>query len=535
MLTVIIAAIALSVAAWTSPAAPAPDGHHHHHMNLEEYQARFLDPQALDGRPEVATPRATQPEGDVTAAAPNELIPISQGGRWRYASSFPATFNAIHAITGPGGKILVVAGSGNRSETFEAGRFESYLWNTITGTRRLISTPDDLFCSGHVLLPDGRALILGGTTAYRPFRGGRFVYAFDFETERYDRLTPMQVGRWYPSVTTNATGRTVITSGFDGDGTLTSVNEIFDYRTDTVTRLPGTRRFPLYPHIHLSSRGSLFFSGGSYSGAGIHRPGFWRPSSNGFSAVSGLSLASDRNSAASCFVGDVRDQNLMVMGGGFPATTSTRVIKLNAATPTYRAGPPLRRAKAYLNCVNLPNGSLLEVGGGRRNRISDASREVGLLRGVGGSWLRRNPLPSGEHRLYHSLAFLRDDGAVISMSSNPTDGAWSTSVLVYRPPYFYRGPRPEITQAPTEITRGRTYTVRASTSGARLTRVTLTTPSAPTHASEPNQRYISFPVVDGAVHFGPSRAVLPAGWYRLWAVDSEDRPSTVARWVHLSD
>jgi Domain of unknown function (DUF1929) len=531
-LTVITAAIAVGVAAWTSSArpAPAPDDR----VDLEEYQADLLDPQAIDGTPEKVTPGATQGERDLAPAAPNEPIPIAEGGRWRYAASFPAAFNAIHAITGPNGKILVVAGSGNRRETFEAGQFQSYLWNTITGTRRLISTPDDLFCSGHVLLPDGRALILGGTTAYQPFKGGRFVYAFDFGTEEYDILSPMEVGRWYPSVTTNATGQTVITSGFDEDGILASINEIFDYRTNTVTRLPGTRQFSLYPHIHLSSRGSLFFSGASYSGAGRHPPGFWQPSSNGFSSVSGLSLASDRNSAASCFVRDVRDQNLMVMGGGFPTTASTRVIKLNAASAAYRAGPALRRAKAYLNCVNLPDGSLLELGGGLANTIDGASLEVSLLRGVGGSWIRMNPLPTGEHRVYHSIAFLRDDGAVISMTSNPTDGAWSTSVLVYRPPYFYRGPRPEITRAPTEIVRGGTYVVRATTSNARLTRVTLTTPSAPTHASEPNQRYISFPVVDGSVRFGPSRAVLPAGWYRLWAVDSLGRPSAVARWVHLT-
>lgn len=532
---VVASAIALGVIAWTSWAGAwaVPEPEPGDQVALEQYQARILDRQAIDGTPEMPG-RATALGGEHQhSRAPSEPIPISQGGRWRYAASFPAAANAIHAITGPEGKVLVVAGSGNRRETFEAGEFSSYLWNTITGTRRLISTPDDLFCSGHLLLPDGRALIVGGTTAYRPFKGGRSVYAFDFETEQYDILSPMEVGRWYPSVTMNATGQAVITSGLDDDGILASVNEVFDYRTNTVTRLPGTRKFPLYPHVHLSSSGSLFFSGGSYSGAGSHPPGFWEPSSNGFSAVSGLSLPSGRNSAASCFIGSVRDQHLMVMGGGFPATRSTSVIKLNAASPVYRSGPALRHRKAYLNCVNLPDGSLLEVGGGWANTIEGASSEVSLLRGVGGSWVGMNPLPAGEHRVYHSIAFLRDDGAVISMTSNPRDGVWSTSVLVYRPPYFYRGPRPQITRAPTDVVRGRTYTVKATTTNSRLARVTLTAPSAPTHASEPNQRYISFPVVDGTVRFGASRAVLPAGWYRLWAVDSNGRPSTVAHWVHL--
>jgi hypothetical protein len=30
------------------------------------------------------------------------------------------------------------------------------------------------------------------------------------------------------------------------------------------------------------------------------------------------------------------------------------------------------------------------------------------------SWTAMNPQPDGEHRLYHSMAFLADDGSVIS-------------------------------------------------------------------------------------------------------------------------
>ena len=80
-----------------------------------------------------------------------------------------------------------------------------------------------------------------------------------------------------------------------------------------------------------------------------------------------------------------------------------------------KAGPSLRAAKVYVSCVQLPDGSVLELGGGSANKIENASQEVSLLKTpTSKSWTAMNPLPKGEHRLYHSMAFLADDGSVIS-------------------------------------------------------------------------------------------------------------------------
>ena len=62
--------------------------------------------------------------------------------------------------------------------------------------------PKDLFCSGHVLLPDGRVLIGGGTLAYGAWKGAKYLWTFNPRTNRYEQLAPMQVGRWYPSLIT---------------------------------------------------------------------------------------------------------------------------------------------------------------------------------------------------------------------------------------------------------------------------------------------------------------------------------------------
>ena len=147
-----------------------------------------------------------------------------------------------------------------------------------------------------------------------------------------------------------------------------------------------------------------------------------------------------------------------------------------------------------------------------------------------------SPLPTGEHRLYHSLLFLQDDGRVVSVTSNPDGGAaaQSRSHVVWSPPYLSRGPRPTITSNPTEVRYGGTYAIGArATTGRTVPRITVTTAPSATHSTDLNQRYLSLPLRNGAITFPTQPAVMPPGWYRIWAVDRANVPS-VARWVHLS-
>lgn len=74
--------------------------------------------------------------------------------------------NAIHASLLDTGKILIVAGSGNDTAMFDAGTFKSLLYDPATGSSKLVDTPDDLFCGGQAMLPDGTMLVAGGTQRY---------------------------------------------------------------------------------------------------------------------------------------------------------------------------------------------------------------------------------------------------------------------------------------------------------------------------------------------------------------------------------
>src|SRR5580658_6451718 len=82
--------------------------------------------------------------------------------------NIPAKFrvNGIHSTLLYNGDVLIMAGSGNNQALFDAGTFKTLLLNPVTMHEQLIPTPWDLFCAGHIELPDGNILIAGGTARY---------------------------------------------------------------------------------------------------------------------------------------------------------------------------------------------------------------------------------------------------------------------------------------------------------------------------------------------------------------------------------
>ncbi|MDN3294444.1 kelch motif-containing protein [Streptomyces ficellus] len=93
-------------------------------------------------------------------------------GSWQHLA-VPEEFrlNAIHAALLHTGKVLLIAGSGNNQKKFDAGTFDTILWDPVKNTFKKIPTPEDFFCAGHSQLPDGRLLVAGGTARYEVLDG----------------------------------------------------------------------------------------------------------------------------------------------------------------------------------------------------------------------------------------------------------------------------------------------------------------------------------------------------------------------------
>jgi len=86
--------------------------------------------------------------------------------------------NTVHAAVLPTGKVLLVAGSGNNLDSFNAfdnngeiAVLKTAVFDPSSRQLKHIATPNDLFCSGHALLQSGSLLIAGGTSGYELLEG----------------------------------------------------------------------------------------------------------------------------------------------------------------------------------------------------------------------------------------------------------------------------------------------------------------------------------------------------------------------------
>jgi hypothetical protein len=471
---------------------------------------------------------------------------------------------SMHSVVLHNGKVLLIAGSGNDPEMFEAGTFTSAVYDPQTGTYETIPTPKDMFCAGHVQLKDGRVLVMSGNKGYPSadgtvgYQGYKDSYVFDPETETYTKTNDMNDGHWYPSATILGNGDVISFGGLreDSTGSVTAerwsdeqqkwlptwqVNQTWSY-------------WGLYPSMILMQDGRLFYSGSHVFGNNIPGTGsaIYDYEGNTITQVPGLQDKDVRDQSASVLLPPAQDQKVLTVGGGNidsnpAANRLTDIIDLKQPNPAYVAGPPLPQGtvdlgngpvpqtggqgKMYLSTVLLPDGKVLETGGALHNR-ADPVYETSLFDPQTETF---DPVaPDPEARGYHSSAFLLPDGRVMTTGDNPGNGSWNHDVSVYTPPYLLKGERPAITSViDTEWTYGDTQRI---TVDRPIAKAELIRPAAVTHSSDPNQRFVDLPLsVDGAnvdlnVTSNPNLA--PPGWYMLFAVDANGVPS-VAKWVHL--
>ncbi|MFE2039926.1 galactose oxidase-like domain-containing protein [Streptomyces sp. NPDC059477] len=471
---------------------------------------------------------------------------------------------SMHSVVLHNGKVLLIAGSGNDPEMFEAGTFTSAVYDPSDGTYEVIPTPDDMFCAGHVQLQDGRVLVMSGNKGYPSadgtvgYQGYKDSYIFDPETETYIKTNDMNDGHWYPSATILGNGDVISFGGLKEDSTGSVTAELWseaEQKWLPIWQVNQTWSYwGLYPSMILMQDGRLFYSGSHVFGNNIPGTGsaIYDYDANTITQVPGLQDKDERDQSASVLLPPAQDQKVLTIGGGNidsnpEANRLTDVIDLKEPNPAYVAGPPLPQGtvdlgggpvpqtgdqgKMYLSAVLLPDGKVLETGGALHNRANPVF-ESSLYDPQTGTF---DPVAADpEARGYHSSAFLLPDGRVMTTGDNPGNGSWNHNVSIYTPPYLLKGDRPAITSLiDTEWTYGDTQRI---TVDRPIAKAELIRPAAVTHSSDPNQRFVDLPLtVDGNnidlnVTSNPNLA--PPGWYMLFAVDANGVPS-VAEWVHL--
>ncbi|HEX8972003.1 galactose oxidase early set domain-containing protein, partial [Oryzihumus sp.] len=495
-------------------------------------------------------------------------------GRWDVLS-YPNTVRAIHSVMLNNGKVLLIAGSGNDPTAFAAGTFKTTLWDPVANSFTDIATPADMFCAGHVQLPNGNVLVMGGNKAYpaadgsHGYEGLKTSYVFNITTNAYQQTNDMNTGHWYPSATEMGNGDVLSLGGLNEAGQGTVETELFSNTSQAWLAhdsVPQTYNYwGLYPSMILMQDGRLFYTGS-------HVFGNQGPSGSGadiydFAAktitdIPGLQDPQERDQSAAVLLPPAQDQKVMIMGGGnvntnVDANRYTDLIDLMAADPSYTPGPLLPQGKLelgnsatmtvtdpgvgtetgamgkmYVSAVLMPDRKILETGGGLHNR-ADAVYESSIYDPATNSFQSVTPDPV--ERMYHSESFLLPDGRIVSVGSNPGDGSFDMRISVYSPPYMFASSRPKITSLASQ-TWAYGSTQRVTTDSA-IVQAELIRPAAVTHSSDPNQRLVDLPITQNAdgsysLNLTSNPNLAPPGSYMLNVVRADHVPSTSV-WVKV--
>jgi len=461
--------------------------------------------------------------------------------------------NPINATLLHTGKVLIVAGSENDASNNSKGS-ESYrnaVWDPSDPTANGIAVQEieyDVFCSGTATLPDGRALVVGGTSDYS-FKGDNRASFFDPVTNEFAQSQNMVNGRWYATATTLGDGRIMTFSGLSLTGGTNNTVEIYDLKNAGAGwSSPTTAPFspPLYPRLFLLPNGNVFYAGTESASAWIFNPGAgsWTQSATS---------TRNRNYGSSVLLPLLPPNytpRVMNFGGGNPATSSTEIIDLSAATPRWNAGPPMSTGRIQMNAVILPNGKVLAEGGSVNNESPDTpGKRADVYDPVA------NTMSSGGtaaySRLYHSTALLLPDATVMSMGSNPSSrGSYEPAIEIYTPPYLFDANdnlitlnRPAITLVtPGVLGYNASFSVNYN-STLPISSAVLVRPGSSTHAFDMEQRLIGLcgaspqPACIGSGQLNlttpPNGNIAPPGYYMLFLLDSAGVPS-VAQFIQLS-
>src|SRR5213080_24184 len=233
---------------------------------------------------------------------------------------------------------------------------------------------------------------------------------------------------------------------------------------------------------------------------------------------------------------------VMNFGGGSPATSSTDIIDLSVATPSYTGGPNMSTGRIQMNAVILPNGKILAEGGSVNNESPDTPGKTADLYDPVGNTMG-SACTAAYSRLYHSTALLLPDATVLSTGSNPGNrGSYEPAIEIYTPSYLYdtndhliATDRPQITGLSFSgpIHYGMPFSV-SYTSTSPISSAVLIRPGSATHASNMEQRLIGLCGATSpcsasgntlSLTTPANGSIAPPGYYMLFLLDSAGVPS----------
>lgn len=362
-------------------------------------------------------------------------------------------------------------------------------------------------------------------------------------------------------------------------GTNVKQTENYDPKTGAWTANPATanKSLPLYPRLHLLPDGKTYYDAGGqtfnpfgqsydealWSFASVYDPKTQKWTDKGLPSVAGLPQGF-RGSGFSAMLplrpgpdGTYPKAQFLSAGGvlgvspgTYLATNSTTLNTIDTAhgdALDSKTIGNLNEPRWYGTGTVLPTGQVFLSGGANRDEVvlpgtGNPVRQTEMWDPKTQTW---TPLvPQTDGRTYHNTATLLPSGEVLIGGHAPiaTGYAYQTDLgtkllglsrasadptfQIYKPPYLFWGPRPEITGVDPQQKTNSLMKIGVANPGD-VSSVVVSRNTADTHLIDSDQRTVGLPVVgrDGSsvtVKL-PDSDVTPAGPYMLFVNRQSDK------------
>jgi hypothetical protein len=484
-------------------------------------------------------------------------------GSWSPLAGWPLI--PIHAVLLGNGQVLTYGTNRSNPDpaATQTGRFFYDIWDPDAGLTDAShftlpnATITDLFCNAQIVLPQsqsGEVLLAGGDNwdweqSKTKNTGNNESVIFHPGGKNLTQGKPMQRSRWYATPTTLPDGRIYIQGGIDGEpGSLPGDDrpEIRDLGGDfhELSDVNTASYFPLYPRNFVIPDGRIF----GYSNIDMY---FVNPAGNGSLTPAGRMPADGPSGWSSSDVMFAPGRILRVGGGTTalpeqgggrdPSKNAAAIIDIVGGTPTYKRASSMPVSLHWPTATLLADGQVVVTGGTRNDgQVEGANYQALIWKIDTGKWTRGAASRSGRARMYHSIALLLPDASVLVGGGGSPGPQANQNAEIYYPPYLFtsqgvRAARPSITEVPSSVNIGQTFTLKVDRAAA-IQRVTLLKTGSVTHSFNFEQRFMELRFTRTAsgllVEAPASKALATPGYYMIFVIDGQGVPS-VAKIIQI--
>lgn len=367
-----------------------------------------------------------------------DLEPETEKGRWDVIIKSPEPLGGTDlGILMPDGKIYYC------HDTKDPFYFDPMSNDTLS----VMGSDSIQGCVGPVLLADSTVWFFGGTLREIYGPGTKKVKKFDIRKNKWKTHQNMLDFRWYPSISPLSNGQVIILGGGGlNNPARVKTSEIYDPKSGiskpTGQIAIGNEVSPIVPLLN----GKTLMT---------HRPPqLFDPTTNQWE------LAADFVQSNRMSNGDHSDHELVLMPDGdvfafgykpFNNIPGTFVEKYDVAANKWELKSSINPIRSRAKAIIMPDKRVL-IAGGEKEDKNDSSlvnqwnymKRADLYHPETDTW--RNLADLNYFREYHAILTLVPDGRVIAVGGEGQPGNEPTQSIIeaFKPPYLFRGVRPEI-------------------------------------------------------------------------------------------